>query len=574
MKVLGLGGSSHDYSSCIVEDGKLLCYIEEERITREKHGIGMRSRSFNCIPYCMNASQLTLKDMDLIVANDLLSLLPFGNNLKNINFINHHLTHAAAAFYSSGFCESAIYVMDGLGSFITPTKNEVISYMYGVYSDITVFHKEFCTPQPIVTKSERLGGCVSGGNSLGWTYETITRLCGFHHHEEGKLMGLAAYGHKDCLDRFRQYIRISKNGMGVNIDIASLVNYCVCYLNSIHTVKDTFQARANVAYAMQTMLEKIIIRHIRNLYDITKCDNLCIGGGVALNSSLNGKISMETPFKNIFVHPASGDAGTAIGAALYGYYKWGNHKNFGQSILKKPYLGKSYSDTEIQQALHRFSNAVNFHKVTSKQLVKQAAEELKAGKILGWYQGGAETGPRALGHRSILANPTIPDIKDILNQRIKFRERFRPFAPSVLAEYARDYFNFHGQEHPYMLLVCDVKQHKREIIPGVTHVDGSARIQTVNLENNGIYYRLIQEFFHKTGIPLLLNTSFNIKGEPIVETPYDAILTFVKSNLDVLYLDKYIIYKSKSEGESHERNITTCSASHQSKLGSGIEDIR
>jgi carbamoyltransferase len=306
-----------------------------------------------------------------------------------------------------------------------------------------------------------------------------------------------------------------------------------------------FQAKADVAYGVQKILEYYFILFANELYNQTHSKNLCLAGGMAYNSSSNGRLLYETKFENIHVFPAAGDAGTAVGAALYGYYCIGGHKYYGNEKLRHAYLGKSYTDKDVVRAADKFQEELTWEKKDKAEFIRLAALDLKEGKIIGWFQGGAEFGPRALGHRSILANPAIKDMKDILNQRVKFRENFRPFAPSVLKEYVYDYFEYTQEESNFMLFICKVRDEKASVIPAVTHIDQSARIQTVTQENNGIFYDLINEFNEQTGIPLLLNTSYNLKDEPIVETPDDAITSFKKSNIDVLYINDYIIRKKK-----------------------------
>ncbi len=545
MIILGIGGSSHDFSACIVEDGKIVVAIEEERLTREKYSVGIRSLGFSCINYCLKQCGLTINDVDMVVLNNLVI-----NKIQNLiptekHVINHHLSHASAVYFTSGFYESAIYIIDGIGSPITLTGSENVTYLMGMYNELNVLHKVVKKVDRFPTKSKEFL-VAENNHSLGWMYEYVTMLCGFGKREEGKLMGLAPYGSDRLVKMFSELICLDNTGLGVKIHTRELIDRIVDYTCQYKSEDDLFNARADVAYAMQHQLEAIVMEQLNKLYEMTGSDYLCLGGGVALNSVMNGKILQNTPFKHLHVYPASGDSGTAIGAALYGYYCIANHSYNGTHAYQNAYLGKEYLDKDIKSAIEKNKSKINAEKVTAEVLVQSAAEDLAAGRIIGWFQGASEIGPRALGHRSILANPGIKDMREILNQKIKFRENFRPFAPSVMAERAHEFFNVADYDFRYMLAVCSVKEEKREMIPSVTHVDGSARVQTVTKSDNGIYYDLINAFSVQTGIPLVLNTSFNIKGEPIVETPNDAIRSFINSKLDALYINDYIITKGET----------------------------
>ena len=329
----------------------------------------------------------------------------------------------------------------------------------------------------------------------------------------------------------------------IEIDLYSnkLQDYLEGIINEPVSEEENMKRRACIAYAGQRVLEDALIHAAKYLYEKTKYKKLCIAGGVGLNSVANGRILKETNFDEIFIPPASGDNGTALGAALWGYYnilKYERNITDGL-ILKNAYLGREYSDEEILEVIKNYPK-LKYEK--SLDIAKHTAKLIAEGKIVGWFQGGSEYGPRALGHRSILVNPCIPDMKDYLNSRVKFRESFRPFAPSVLYEDQTKYFEIE-QYTPYMLIVANVKKDKQQVIPAVTHIDGTARLQSVTKECNGIYYDLIHEFKEITGESVILNTSFNVKGEPIVETPKDAIECFLKTNIDNLAIGSFILSK-------------------------------
>lgn len=539
MKILGIGGSDHDISACLLEDGVVTVAIEEERLSREKHSAGVKSSVLRSADYCLQYRGYTLNDIDYFVTNDIFmtrlnSKKKFmGQAVK----VNHHLAHIASSYYLSGFEQSALLVSDGAGSIFSHFHVETISLGYVSGTNINILDKIY--GQNTLNKGKK----VVNENSLGQFYTFFSRLCGFNVHNDGKLMGLASYGTDRYLEEFRKLIGLSnKNGvLDVEIDLSS--GYYKHLYKQLYTKRDeeeAFKLKADYAYAAQAVVEEITFQLLNILFDKTKCNNLCYSGGVALNSVLNGKIKKNTPFENIFIPPAPNDSGTAIGAALYAYYNIFKQEYKATYKLTNAYMGKEYSEEEIENALSKYSDKI---KVEKADVTKDAAKAISEGKIVGWFQGKSEFGPRALGNRSILADPRLKEMKDIINKRIKFREWFRPFAPVIIAEFRDEYFDTDFEENPFMLYVAGVKDDKKSIIPAVTHVDGSARVQVINRETNPKFYDLIVEFNKITGVPVLLNTSFNTKGQPIVETPEHAIRDFLESNLEVLYLHDYSIHK-------------------------------
>lgn len=552
MRVLGIGGSNHEFSFCYVEDGKILRVIEEERLSREKHGIGFKSMFGRGKGYCLNDFNINIEDIDLIVGNDLLSsyiIKPYKNKIK---LFNHHLVHAASSYYTSGFEDSAVLVVDGSGSEVQPNIRETISFGYAKGKDISFFKQ---ITGKISERGQILGkpyedtnnATTSIENSLGDFYRIFTEFCGFEPLDAGKLMGLAPYGRDTYLDEIWKFVELkAPDDLVIHINNFDLDQF-VLDITRGKQGDELFQIRADLAYAAQTIVEECTFVFLNHLYEMTQCPRLCLSGGVALNSVLNGKITVRTPFKEVYIQPAASDAGTAIGAALYGYYVLGNHDYAKESVMKTAYTGRNYTDDEIRECLRKYSNKINFIKSSYQEVIREAAKLICNGEIIGWFQGGSEIGPRALGHRSILADPRNPNMKDIINQRVKFRENFRPFAPAVLKEYTSEYFKMNYKESPFMLMVFDVLEEKKSVIPSVTHVDGTGRVQTVTKEDNDYYYDLIREFFKLTEVPVILNTSFNVKGEPIVETPEDAVKCFLKTEIDKLFIGEYIVKKVEGE---------------------------
>jgi len=554
MYILGLGGSDHDVAAALLNDDKIVCAIEEERVTRKKYGFNSNLLFGSARKYVLQTQDLKLKDIDIVVIDDILPKTAYYGVRANYHKVNHHLLHASSAFYTSPFEEAAILVVDNAGSLIEWNGKqgvECLTYAYGKGNQIKILDK--IIGEKYNKARDIYGGSYQKGdpeNSLGYFYKIISYYCGFtfiknesfYFTEDGKTMGLAPYGDERYYASIKEYVQLLDEGK-IEIDLYSnkLQDYLEGIINEPVSEEENMKRRACIAYAGQRVLEDALIHAAKYLYEKTKYKKLCIAGGVGLNSVANGRILKETNFDEIFIPPASGDNGTALGAALWGYYnilKYERNITDGL-ILKNAYLGREYSDEEILEVIKNYPK-LKYEK--SLDIAKHTAKLIAEGKIVGWFQGGSEYGPRALGHRSILVNPCIPDMKDYLNSRVKFRESFRPFAPSVLYEDQTKYFEIE-QYTPYMLIVANVKKDKQQVIPAVTHIDGTARLQSVTKECNGIYYDLIHEFKEITGESVILNTSFNVKGEPIVETPKDAIECFLKTNIDNLAIGSFILSK-------------------------------
>lgn len=559
MNIVGISCFYHDAAACLVQDGKLIAAAQEERFTRIKN---CENFPYNAINFCLQAANITVADVDYMVfyekpylkfyrvilnhvrsypfslRNFLATLpdwlqdrliLPLVANeelayAKDVLFIKHHLSHAAGAFLISPFEKAMILTADGIGEWAA------VTYGYGEGNRLKVF-RELQYP-----------------NSLGLFYTAVATYLGFEALTgEGKVMGLASYGEPVYVDRLKEIIHTHDDG-SFSIDERYLsFNRGTKMFN--RRFSNTFGAprRAgeaitardkDMAASLQALVEEIVLRIVRNIYKEMKCERLCLGGGVFLNCVLNHKILEHTDIKEVFIQPASGDSGGALGAAYYVYNTLlNNPRNF---ILDSPYWGPEFSPTAIRTAL--VNNQLNFTEMDDDALFRFVAEQISRDKIIGWFQGRMEVGPRALGNRSILANPCNPSIKALLNERVKKRESFRPYAPVVLEEEAGAYFEL-KQESPFMLLAAKVKPEKATLIPGVTHVDGTARVQTVSESINPRLWRLIKAFKECTGVPVLLNTSFNLRGEPIVCTPDDAINDFLKSKMDYLVLENFVVQR-------------------------------
>ncbi len=527
MKVLGLHKDPwHNTGASIISEENGVVYfsnLAEERVDRKKD-----SRRFPLLSTlaCMKESGIeNFSDFDAVVLDYIIDKDDYRNDSNKIsasqyNFlndidpskihiVNHHLSHAYNVFYSSKFERSAILIVDGRGSdretqslFIADKENGI----------------------QLIESTDCIG--------IGLLYAAVTIKIGFTILQEGKTMGLAPYGEKFK----KKFLNFPRNYKGVSTDYGS-----ICIENSYdmtieHPPIITFEDKARVAFEIQEECESAMLHLAQYAKDKTGLDNLCISGGVALNSVANYKVLQSGIFKDVFINPAASDTGISLGNALYGYH----------NILKQPkkyteispYLGPTYSDDEIKKAINKY----NGFKVVDVNAFEEAAKLIATNKILGFVHGRSEMGPRALGNRSIIMSPLLAENKDILNSRVKFREEFRPFAPSILNEFASEYYVI-DRESPYMLFVPLVREDKRDIIKAVTHVDGTGRLQTVTKEFNGKYYDLIKSFYKATGVPVLLNTSFNVAGEPIVESPDDAIKCFLKTDIDALLIEDYLLIK-------------------------------
>ena len=562
MIILGINFHFHDSTACIVKDGILVTAIEEERLNRQKHTSEFPELA---IARCLKVANIEPSDIDHIAISadfsqhNLKKLIYglkmpkqaktffkqefwrplsrarkfkrwygefFSGKRPQVHHVSHHLSHIAGSFFVSPYEKAALLSLDGSGEWSTAWTG------FGEANKVECFSESFFP------------------HSLGSFYEAVTEFCGFRpNYDEGKTMGLAPFGNPETYyEQVRKIISIDSAGkLVVDLSFFRFQNagakrcsskfYDVFGQPRARSKTAEFESRHyDVAAAFQKVLEEIAINLCQLLHQRTQADHLVIAGGVSLNSVMNGRIIRETPFKDIYVMPAAGDNGTALGAAFYVY----NHvlKKTRTYIHNDPYVGTSYSDQEIESCLQKFK--LNYEK--PDDICETTATLLSEGKIVGWFQGKMEIGPRALGARSILANPVFADMKKKINAEVKYREPYRPFAPSIISERTEEYFDL-PVDAPFMLKVCDVLEEKREVIPAVTHVDGSARVQTVHKKTNPMYHQLITALGEKTGVPIVLNTSFNVMGEPVVESPLDAIKCFFTTGLDVLSIGSFIVTK-------------------------------
>ena len=563
--ILGLNAIGFNTSASLIIDNKIICAAEEERFSREK-----RTRKFpvKSIDFCLNKAKLKIEDLSAIAIswNPAINLEKFNlhmsqnlnyfpsmlhstlnyiiKDLKPINneyflqkliiddkkqldiyYVNHHLSHASNYFFSP-FSNASILTLDGFG------ENECMSFYSGKFNKIKkILSQNF-------------------PHSLGSFYSTFTEFCGFKpQSEEWKLMGASSYGQKSHYYKLiRDLVSINKeNGFNLNLKYFNhymfhrphyyndfLIDYLKIQPNANgENLKERY---FNIAFAAQRVFEEIYYHLINNLYKKNKSENLVLSGGCALNCLANGKILAKSKFKNIFIPPVPDDSGAGLGAAYYVSNKIlnSNKKHF----ITHNYFGPSFDNKQISNKLKKFS--INF--TSHKNILDLAVQSILNGKIIGWFQGSLEFGDRALGNRSILADPRDPNMKDKINKKIKFREKFRPFAPAILEDKVSDFFEV-NENSPFMEKALKIKANKRKLIPSVTHVDGTGRLQTVSHKINKKFYDLINKFYQKTSIPILLNTSFNIQGEPIVCSVEDAIKNFYLSGLDELYLGDFLIKK-------------------------------
>ncbi len=593
MYVLGISCYFHDAAAALVRDGQVVAAAEEERFTRVKHDFSFPQRA---IEFCLQRENIRAADLDYVaffekpfvkferILRTTLATYPRGWRVfrdaminwfvdklwvkelmqrtlglpaERILFCDHHQSHAASCFYPSPFDRAAVLTVDGVGEWATTTLG------IGEGNRLRVLRQ------------------IHFPHSLGLLYSAFTAFLGFEVNEgEYKVMGMAPYGEPRYVDKVMKLLRFHDDGsFSLNLE----------YFSFHQSIDRTFSPRfeklfgpprppalhfftrssgypayfgdkpanfeelcrlnqhyADLAASIQRVTEEAMLRLARALHAETQETRLCLAGGVALNSVANGRIRRETPFRNLFVQPSAGDGGGAVGAALYVYHGLLNQPR--SFVLEHVYLGAEYSDEEVRRFLLDNEIAAEYLGEDDR-VVERTVEALQDGQVVGWFQGRFEFGPRALGNRSILADPRRAEMKDIVNTKIKFREPYRPFAPSVLAGAAERFFDTDGVSAQYparfMLLVEVVRPEQQGIIPAVTHVDGTGRLQVVHRETNPLYYSLIERFGAATGVPVVLNTSFNLRGEPIVNTPGQAFQTFSKSDMDALVLGRHLIRKAR-----------------------------
>jgi carbamoyltransferase len=598
MYILGISCFYHDSAAALVKDGKIIAAAQEERFTRKRHDFNFPKEA---IAFCLREAGITAKDLSYVVFYDkpllkferimetylatapkgiqsFLMALPLwlkeklwipslitenlGENIPLL-YTEHHESHAASAFYPSPYDRAAFLTMDGVGEWATT------SFGTGVGNTITI------------------QGELNFPHSLGLLYSAFTYFTGFKvNSAEYKVMGLAPYGEPRYVQQIYDHLIDLKEDGSFRMNM-EYFDYCSGLRMTNERFADLFggparqgesrltQREMDLARSLQEVTEEVMLRMTRHVHKQTGEKNLVLAGGVALNCVGNGRLLREGPFENIWIQPAAGDAGGALGAALFGWYGYLRNERHvspdGRDAQFGSYLGPVYSDEEIEHYLQM--NEIEYRKVSPEELADLTADLIASENVIGWFQGRMEFGPRALGARSIIGDARSPKMQSIMNLKIKYRESFRPFAPSVLLENVSDYFDMNCSS-PYMLLVADVKEERRiamtadqdrlfgieklnisrSDLPAVTHVDYSARIQTVSREDNPLYHDLISAFARKTGCPVIINTSFNVRGEPIVCRPEEAYKCFMRTEMDYLVMGNFIIAKKAQKQLAEDSN--------------------
>lgn len=571
--ILGLNTYDHDVSACLLRDGEIAVAIAKERITREKHASGFYAEA---VDYCLDAEGIGLDDIGLLVRNcyilpveemetrlvyqDMPGFLSeeeraraadhplFLSRSDRMATISHHLAHAYSAFAVCPFEEGVVMVVDGVGSYsadcsescptgdsASPLARESESYYRFAGSQITTLKKIWMEPSRGFLSDEFFN--MPG---LGAVYSRASTYVFGDWNKCGELMGLAPYGRQG---RMKPLVELDVRGtLSVPEWSAAFNQPFIADSRQRWEKNPAIGHWEDLAWQVQDDTERVLLARARWLRQTTGARNLCIAGGVALNCVANGRIAREAGFENVWIQPAAGDDGIALGCAYYGHLHIAKRQR--SFVMRHAYLGKSYGEKEVAAAIGKRLVRLSTVSARSDDICRDTARVLSEGKVVGWFQGRSEFGPRSLGNRSILADPSKAEMKDILNRRVKHRQAFRPFAPVVLAERADDIFEGEG-ESPFMLLAKRVRPAWRERIPAIVHVDGTARVQTVTREQNALLHELLTQFEALTGNPVLLNTSFNVRGEPIVETPGDATVCFLTTGIDVLILHDRLITKSR-----------------------------
>ena len=569
--ILGINAYDHDVSACLLRNGEIAFAIGKERITREKHDTGFYQE---VIDYCLGAEGISLDDVDLIVRNcyvlpvedmderlayeDVPEFLDTKERRQVANSplyltisgkvvtVSHHIAHAYSAFAACPFEEGAIMVVDGVGNYcvdvrernqltegVNPLAREAESYYRFQGSKLETLKKVWLEPVRGFMSDEFF--FMPG---LGALYSRVSSYIFADWNKCGEVMGLAPYGRPD---RIKPLLHIKDGRLDVPEWTAEFNKPWSPDSDPEWEESPSVKHWEDLAWRVQDDTEELLLKRAIWLRETTGAKNLCIAGGVGLNCVANGRIVREAGFDNVWIQPASGDDGIAIGCAYYGHLEL--QKKPRSFVMDHAYLGRPYSDKDVEAAVSKGLARLETVVRGSGDICAEAAELLSQGHVLGWFQGRSEFGPRALGNRSILADPRSPEMKDKLNKRVKHRQAFRPFAPIVLAERASEIFEGE-EESPFMLVAKRVRPQWKDRIPAIVHVDGTARVQTVRHETNERLYRLLKAFEALTGVPVLINTSFNVKGEPIVESPRDAVECFLSTGIDDLVLHDRLVRKS------------------------------
>jgi len=568
--VLGLNTYDHDVSACLLRDGAIAFAIAKERITREKHATGFYKE---VIDYCLEAEGITLDDVDLIVRNcyilpvpemeerlvyqDMPGFLPeyerrdaakhplYLSRSEKVVSISHHLAHAYSAFAVSPFDDGVVMIVDGVGSYrsdvveafpptdtATPLARESESYYSFSGTTLECLKKVWMEPDRGFLSDE-----FYNMPGLGAVYSRASTYVFGDWNKCGELMGLAPYGRRE---QVKPLVELADGQLRVPHWTSDLKQPYVADSGNWER-SASMRHWEDLAWRVQDDTENVLLGRARWLRELSGAKNLCLAGGVALNCVANGRLARESGFEHVWIQPAAGDDGIAIGCAYYGWLEiLKQRRGF---VMEHAYGGRRYRDQDVTTALGKFLVRIQVDAVASDNVCQDTAKLLADQRVIGWFQGGSEFGPRALGNRSLLADPRKPEMKDILNSRVKHRQAFRPFAPIVLAERAGEIFEG-DEDSPFMLIAKRVRPEWRDRIPAIVHVDGTARVQIVREQTNPTLHRLLREFEALTGVPVLINTSFNVKGEPIVETPRDAVICFLTTGIDHLVLHDTLVSKT------------------------------
>ena len=560
MNIIGFGGSGHDWSTCVLNGPLIVAAVDEERISRLKYGIGSDLMHSQARSSCLRAADLEYADIDHAVGCDLVPLplaAPFRSQLVRIR---HHLAHAYGAFFGSPFDKAAVLIADGAGS----TKNRE-SVFVGTEHEVETISYWHAQDRRIEFLGEVNGRQLSDGinpiygqvgntdNSLGYMYWTASEEIGFMYSpsngrpvsEDGKTMGLAAYGGDEYVAELGDHLEIQEEGQ-IRLQLANheFRDHIRTILSRGSDAPDArFTRRAGIARAVQEMLERSLL-HCATFLRKRTCERfLAMAGGVALNCVANSKIAREAGFDDVFVLPAAGDNGIALGAAVYGLLELADYRGQIDIYNQLPFLGPRHGDDAYAEAAGHADRNGAFV-VKCNDMESFIAGQLAQSQVVAWYEGRSEFGPRALGHRSILADPRSPDMKDHINRIVKRREEFRPFAPIVPVERVHHYFDMPDSScSPFMLLVGQVRTAWKDRLPAITHVDNTARVQVVDRVRYPAMHRLLFAFEKYAGVPVILNTSLNRAGEPIVESPLDAMKCFLETDIDLLVMERDIFAK-------------------------------
>lgn len=551
--ILGIS-ASHNGSACLLRGDEIVVAIQEERLTRFKRHRIYGAGPSRAVVYCLNYARIEPRDLSLIVLCIQGRASEQKHDIRHDPFLNvlthaiptitipHHYGHAVSVFATSGYADSAVLIVDGAGSPVADFTPDELKVINGNSNDswetISLYHATGTTIVPLEKHAVERGnwlmmydGEMPAFGSLGGMFSATAQQIFGEVAEAGKVMGLAPYGEKQFPTS--DFFEIEKGRFCYKDAVPRRFRHPDRWPNRQHE----YEA---LACSVQSALEDALLYLVQHVRELSGSENLCYAGGVALNSVANERIIRESGFKNVYIMAAAEDSGTAIGAAYHGLWQITQHNSRKQILHDAP--GRTYSLAEISAAIDESPDVTVVH---STDVISDAAQLLCEGKIIGWFDGGSELGPRALGQRSILCDPRQPNGKEVLNRRVKMREAFRPFAPAVLLEEAAEWFEFGNtrRESPFMLRVVEVKPEKRDLVPAIVHVDGTGRVQTLTRENNGRFYELVRKFHTQTGVPMLLNTSFNRMGEPIVETPAHAIACLLNTGLDCCVFEDRIVFK-------------------------------